>query len=69
MTTTVSFIMTLTNELSETMEQLNPPIHNWLYSQLTEDYFRDNIETQFGELLTYIEKMELIKKPLVLVLP
>ena len=35
------------------------------YSQPTEDYFRDNIETPFGELLTYIEKMELIKKPLV----
>lgn len=26
------------------------------YSQLTEDYFRDNIETPFGEVLTYIEK-------------
>ena len=26
------------------------------YSQQTEDYFRDNIETPFGEVLTYIEK-------------
>lgn len=26
------------------------------YSQQTEDCFRDNIETPFGEVLTYIEK-------------